>query len=299
MKTIQIGNRELSVKDYYCAQEGSYIPRDDGRLWLYVNITDVCPGRCPFCVNPGRKSGSTPFDIQRFRDVLAVIRPHVYGVSFTGGEPMTEPSLLDEAIRAAAEIMGRHVEIDLVTGGIDIPGILSLGAAGALDSIHISRHRIDDLENRRLMGIPAASGNEIRNMVSALSDPAKVTLNCMLQKGGVSDLADIAEYLSFAAGLGVSNVSFIGMIEANGYCKEHYVNPGTIDFSKDAKFRIWNRFRDHEFCSCSSGDYFTGSGWIRFYYRSPGNAKPPYARQLVYTADNKLLDGFGGAEIIF
>ncbi len=298
MRSIRIGNRFFPVKDYYCTQGDTYIPKNDGKLWLYVNITDVCPGRCPFCVAQGRASGTTTFQVQRFREVLAMIKPHVYGISFTGGEPMMEPVILDEAIRSASEIMGGSVEIDLVTSGLDLAGILSLDATEALDSIHISRHRVSDNENRKLMGIPAASGIEIQEMVAACSDPAKIVLNCMLQKDGVSNLDDIADYLAFAAGIGVRNVSFVGLIEANGYCREQYVSPGEIDFSRDPRFRIWNRFHDHDYCSCSSGDYLAGSKWIRFYYRSPGKQKPPYSRQLVYTADNRLLDGFEGMKIV-
>ncbi len=136
MKTIQIGNSTFAVKDYYCAQEEPYIPRGDGKLWLYVNITDVCPGHCPFCVNSGKKGRAAIFDIHCFRDVLICIRPHVYGISFTGGEPMMEAERLDEAIRSAVEIMDGSVEIDMVTSGIDIAGTLSLHSIGCLDSIH-------------------------------------------------------------------------------------------------------------------------------------------------------------------
>lgn len=297
MKTIQIGNSRLSVKDYYCTQRGTYIPRNDGKLWLYVNITDVCPGNCPFCVNPGRKSGTTTFDIDHFRDVLTRINPHVYGISFTGGEPLLEPAILDEAICLVSEIMGNSVEIDMVTSGIDIAGLLSLGAIKSLDSIHISRHRISDNKNLDLMGIAASSWAEIKKAIAVMSDPAKIVLNCILQKDGVASLDDIADYLESASEIGVCNVSFIGMIEANNYCREQYVNPREIDFAKDPRFRIWNKFHDHDYCSCSSGDFLAKDRWIRFYYRSPGMKKPQYVRQLVYTANNKLLDGFAGQVI--
>ena len=162
----------------------------------------------------------------------------------------------------------------------------------------ISRHRIRDDENRKLMGIPVCTGAEIKEAISTMTDPAKIVLNCMLQKDGVSCTRDIIDYLTFAAEIGVCNVSFIGMIEANRYCTEQYINPGEIDFTEDHRFRIWNKFRDHDYCSCSSGDFLAGERWIRFYYRSPGSQKPPYVRQLVYTADNRLLGGFGGGEIL-
>ena len=107
----------------------------------------------------------------------------------------------------------------------------------------------------------------------------------------------MAEYLEMAAQTGVRNTSFISLIPANDYCIEQFVHPDSLHLEKDERFRIWNRFHDHDFCSCSSGDYKAASGWVRFYYRAPGRAAVPYARQLVYTADNRLLAGFGGPSI--
>ena len=36
---------------------------------------------------------------------------------------------------------------------------------------------------------------------------------------------------------------------------------------------------------------------MRFYYRVPGSVAPSYTRQIVYTHDNRLLQGFGDEEI--
>ena len=107
-------------------------------------------------------------------------------------------------------------------------------------------------------------------------------------------LRELTERKALTHGTGVQNVSFICMFDAGQYCRDYYVSPSLLrDISDKNKFRIWNAFHDHEFCSCSSGDYQTAKGWTRFYFRCPGKQKTPALRQLVFTADNILQDGFG------
>lgn len=297
MKTITIGNRVLEIKNYYCDDGNGYLSREDGKLWLYINIADVCNAHCPFCINPCRAEGSTAFNITAFDNTLHQIKDHISGISITGGEPMLFPELVDQVIDVIAEVFDRYIETDIVTNGFNFSRIKELKHLTDLDSIHLSRHMIDDSENNKVFGIPVASAEEIREVISGLSDPAKVVFNCILMKNGICSVKTIAEYLEFAAAVNVSNTSFIGMAPANRFCIENYVDPADFDLSNDPRFSIWNRFQDHEFCKCSSGSYRAESRAVRFYYRCIGSERAPYARQLVYTADNKLLAGFNGKEI--
>lgn len=211
---------------------------------------------------------------------------------------MLDPALLDSAISIAHDVMGGTVEIDMVTNGINLEQILSLDSLEALDSIHISRHMIQDEDNKRLMGFKPPTFANIKSFLAKLSDPARVVLNCVLLKDGINSRERAAEYLEMAAEAGIKNVSFIGLIAANKYCLNQQVDPRLIHFEDDPRFRIWNQFHDHCFCSCSSGDYKAQNGWIRYYYRMPESKGPNYTRQLVYTSYNKLLNGFGGTEIL-
>ncbi len=112
MHAIQIGNRQLSIKDYYCAADNeNYICRDDNKLWLYINITDICNAKCPFCVNPSRRGGNNPFSVGKLKTTLEKVAPFIYGVSITGGEPMLQPALVDEVAVAVTSILGRYVEL--------------------------------------------------------------------------------------------------------------------------------------------------------------------------------------------
>lgn len=300
MKEIAIGNRILQIKDYYCAAfDGEHITRKDNKLWLYVNITDICNANCPFCVNPSRANGNNTFSVSTFKQTLERISPFVYGVSITGGEPMLYPELVDDVALAVSDIMGTNIEVDLVTNGTTLSKILDLKALDRFESVHISRHKTDDIENAMLIGAKTPTISDIKTFISQLDDPAKVVLNCVMQKNGVSNAQEMSEYLEMAAWAGVKNTSFVGFFMANQFCKDNYISPASIDLSQDKRFRVWNKFNDYDYCSCSSGDYSAKNGNVRFYYRCPGKIGANYCRQLVYTADNKLLDGFGGCEITF
>ncbi len=297
MKTITIGDQILEIKDYYCNNGNGYIDKTDHKLWLYINIADVCNGHCPFCINPCKSEGSTSFNIALFKNTLYKIKDHINGISITGGEPMLFPELVDDVIGVIREVYKCYIETDLVTNGFNITGIQNLKHLIYLDSVHISRHRIDDTLNNKVFGIPVATAQEIKEFISGLSDPGKIVFNCILMKEGINSVNEIADYLEFAAELKVHNTSFIGMAPANPFCIENYVDPADFDFRHDSRFTIFNRLQDHAYCKCSSGGYEAEARDVRFYYRCIGSEKAPYARQLVYTADNRLLAGFNGKEI--
>jgi|BioPla2DNA2_1021312.scaffolds.fasta_scaffold29707_3 molybdenum cofactor biosynthesis enzyme MoaA len=300
MKEIVIGKRTLHIKDYHCAAfDGEHIPRNDNKLWLYVNVTDICNAVCPFCVNPSRANGRNSFSVSVFKQILEKVSPFVYGVSITGGEPMLYPKLVDEVALIVTDIIGTNIELDLVTNGTKLNEIRKLKMLDRFESIHISRHKIDDEGNAVLMRAKTPTIKEIKELVCMLDDPAKVVLNCVMQKGGVSNASEMADYLEMAAWAGVKNTSFVGFFMANQFCKDNYISPASIDLSHDKRFRVWNKFNDYDYCSCSSGDYRAENGNVRFYYRCPGKSGANYCRQLVYAADNKLLDGFDGLEITF
>jgi hypothetical protein len=158
---------------------------------------------------------------------------------------------------------------------------------------------ISDNDNDAVFGFNTVPAVEIAGVISKLSDPAKVVLNCLLMSEGIDSREKVAGYLDFAAEMGVRNVSFIGMSRHNEYCRVHYINPTGLNLSEDSRFHIWNQYHDHDYCRCCSGNYDAANGSVRFYCRCIGVQKAPYARQIVYTADNRLLAGFSGQEIRF
>ncbi len=299
MKSVLIGDQKLTIKDYYCAHDSEYLEKPDGKLWLYVNLTDICNGSCPFCISPSVRDGKNKIDPNSFKEILPKIKDFIYGVSLTGGEPMLFLELANAIIGITKDICGIHVEKDIVTNGTGFSDIINSLDIQNLDSIHLSRHMISDIKNDRLFGFSTATADEISDVLERMEDPAQIVLNCVLMAHGISTAQAVADYLEFASGLGVRNVSFIGLSRHNAFCEQNYIDPHRLDIVHDPRVHIWNEYHDHEYCSCSSGSYDAENGSIRFYYRRIGDRRALYARQLVYTADNRLLAGFSGQEIRF
>lgn len=296
MRSLCIGRTVLAVKDYECSQDEEYIPKKELRLWLYVQLTNSCNAACSFCVNAANPSKGC-FDVSAFSKTLTQIEPYVSGISLTGGEPMLDIPLLEEVVAAVDAQIDRRIELDLVTNGTELNRLPNLRGLDQFATIHISRHASDDAANRRLMGWrDAPSAAEMASVIRNLPDPGCIVLNCILQKKGVHDLESASEYLEMAASIGAANVSFIGMFQANDYCREHYVSPAALGLYSDARYAMWNHFQDYEYCQCSTGDYKAKDRYIRFYYRCPGAVRSPnYCRQLVYGPDHALRQGFGKA----
>ena len=299
MGHLRIGKTNLHVKDYECSFDEIYPPKESLRLWLYVNITNGCNANCPFCVSPSNRLPKS-IDLDSFASTLERIEPYVSGVSITGGEPMLNIALLEETIAIIDSTVDPSIQLDLVTNGVNAERLPYVRGICRLATVHMSRHAADDEANRRLMGWhDAPSSAELSRVFANLPDPGSAVLNCVLQKGGVHDRTSAIEYLETATTIGAANVSFIGMIKANSYCARSYVSPMTLNLVGDERVSIWNHYRDHDFCQCSSGDYRTRGRYIRFYYRCPGTTAPlSYCRQLVYDADNVLRQGFGNAPIV-
>ncbi|MDO4755060.1 MAG: radical SAM protein [Parabacteroides sp.] len=294
MNEIVIANTKLKIKDYFCASDRrGAIPNPNPRLWLYVNLTNMCPAKCPFCVNPyARKEEG--FDLKKFRYTLEYILPNVSGISITGGEPTMDIGLLDDVVEVISDVVDEFIEIDLVTNGMFMDKLIGLPNIDRFTTIHISRHMVNDEANRKVFGVNVPTEKELSDYLLQLNDPGAVVFNCVLRQDGVNDIDSVKEYLEMAARIGVNNTSFIGMFPANLYCESNYVSPGSIDFRGDGKFRIINSQHDYEYCNCLSGDYLSEHGYTRFYCRWPGQKCQNYCRQLVYDSDNRLLDGFFG-----
>ena len=298
MSTLQLGSAAIPIKDYECSCDGVYLPKEQLRLWLYVNMTDACNAACPFCVNAGAGSGHL-LSPELFGKTLEKVKTYISGISLTGGEPVLNPALLEETVRVIEGIISPNIELDLVTNGTNLNKLPYLRGLERFATIHLSRHTADDEINRRLMRwSDAPSQQEITAVFRDLPDPGCTVLNCVLQKDGVHDLVSASDYLEAAADIGTANVSFIGMFKANEWCREQYISPEALKVQGDKRYFVWNHFTDHEYCHCLSGDYQARHRYVRFYYRCPGTVEPPYCRQLVYGADNVLMTGFGKSSTI-
>lgn len=203
-----------------------------GNANLSIYSRQRCNARCAFCVEELRPA-SRGVRLERQRAVetddarylraldrtLAEVGGLVRSVSVTGGEPSRDP-LLAEILRRVAPL--RHLRRTMTTNGSGLwlprdgsPVIAHVVAAG-LDHLNISRAHPDHAENGRLMGMRGAveaggglSDDALRAAIAmAEAGGVSVRLSCVLLRDGVETLADVHDYLAFAARLGVRHVIF-------------------------------------------------------------------------------------------
>ena len=207
-------------------------------------VASACQARCSFCfssasISSDQAPARVPWDavahwLERARAAGAE-RAVITG----GGEPTLIP--FEQQLRLVSACSAAFPKVVLITNahtlakgphGDRADRLAALGAAG-LSVLAVSRHHQDDDVNERLM--------MLRTPVNSVIDTwrterdrwpgLRMRLICVLQHGGVADAADVADYLSWAAALGVEEVCF----------KELYVSTSTESLYFDRAANVWSR----------------------------------------------------------
>ena len=298
-RTVSLFGTEFSVRNYICSQDGIHYPPmpEKWKVELSVCITSWCPAACPFCVagNTAQKQFLNP---EKLRIVLEELAKEgmVRGVSITGGEPFADTVLLNEVISMIFEILGEHTELSVTTNGMAIEDLLRIQKLSYLDALHISRHHFLDEKNEEIFGIPVAGREQLKEVVSALPYPDLFVLNCMLLKGYIENTEDVCRYLDHALDIGIPKSSFITAIPSNDYTRRSRLAYEAVIPREDPRFLFTRGYRDYEYCRCQDACYVSKDGrWMHLYGRATDSGSCPYARGLVYTADNCLKTGYAGA----
>ncbi|MFJ8624445.1 radical SAM protein [Kitasatospora sp. NPDC093550] len=207
-------------------------------------VASACQARCSFCfsaasISSDQAPARVPWDtvahwLERGRAAGAE-RAVITG----GGEPTLLP--FDQQLRLVSACAAAFPKVVLITnahslakGGHDdrADRLAALRAAG-LSVLAVSRHHQDDAVSERLMALRTPVGSVVdtwrleRDRWPGLG----LRLICVLQHGGVADAAGVADYLSWAAALGVEEVCF----------KELYVSTSTESLYFDRAANVWSR----------------------------------------------------------
>ena len=219
----------------------------------------------------------------------------VRGISFTGGEPFSDMELLDEAIHLCFEIFGYGMEVTVTTNATRIMDMHRIRDLQYVDALHISRHHYLDGRNQELFGTRVASAEELKEAIASVCYPDLFVLNCMLLKDWIGTPEEAHRYLDFAIGIGAPKVAFITGAKVNRFVTEQTFDFEEVLRAEDPAMLLTRGFKDYEYCHCQDGVYASEEGKIiQFYGRSTTGKPCPYSRGLVYSADNLLLDGYGG-----
>lgn len=192
---------------------------ENNQIALYVVLTRKCNVNCKFCEY---HSGKSDINIEEFSKTLEWLLSfcNITTVHFTGGEPTLELDKLKQLCKMIKQ-KDRLITTSVNTNGTKLDELEDIEE---LDNIALSRHAIDDNDNREIFRsnlVPTT--DDIRNF----KDKHKIHLSCNLINGYVDSEEKILQYLEFASTLGINDVGIVSLMSINNFCKQHFV-----DFSK-------------------------------------------------------------------
>jgi len=170
------------------------------------NFSIVVPGKCDsscqFCFGSDKKLkkiGRIKY-LKKLRDTLDGLPPYFTQISITGGEPTLSP-LLEDILHSIDK--DRFPKLVLTTTATKNGNLLGTRFIDKVDHINISRHSIDDEENRKIFcnnDIP--DKEELKELITELNIAGiDVTLSCVLREKVILDelfRARIIQYIKFA-----------------------------------------------------------------------------------------------------
>ena len=106
MHRIEIFNKEIELRDYYCQRDDSQPCKiEEPYTNIYVSLTNQCNAQCAFCCN--KHIGEiTKFDVEKFNIIMNTINSvvRIHKCSFTGGEPSLIKNNLIECLKFTKNI---------------------------------------------------------------------------------------------------------------------------------------------------------------------------------------------------
>ncbi|MFJ4094003.1 radical SAM protein [Kitasatospora sp. NPDC089913] len=207
-------------------------------------VASACQARCSFCFSAASISSDQPparvpwgavgHWLERARAAGAE-RAVITG----GGEPTLIP--FEQQLRLVSACSAAFPKVVLITNAHTLAKgrhadradrLAALGDAG-LSVLAVSRHHQDDAVSERLMALrtPVGSVIDTWRLERDRWPRLRTRLICVLQRGGVADASGVADYLSWAAALGVEEVCF----------KELYVSTSTESLYFERSANVWSR----------------------------------------------------------
>lgn len=224
MKTINVFGYDIKLKENSCQENGNCFSKkiDVPYVNLYVRIENSCNAKCPFCKFAGKKA---KFDFYKFYYVLHEPRKHVEinKISFTGGEPTLNFCDLTKCFDLVKQL---DKEIFTVTN-TNGTRLEDLCYSPFIDSIALSRHHYNQVENDKIFGMKTPKLDQIRDW----NINKNIHLSCNLIKGQIDNEDNLIEYLHSVSKYGIDDVGFVSLMNVNEFCNEHKIDFSDITFN--------------------------------------------------------------------
>lgn len=302
MRSINVLGKTVVVKNYKCRSENQPYEEKpkDIKLQLSIILSEFCNGKCPFCIAKPT-SDTTRLDLARLNLLLKSLKEEdiVRGISFTGGEPFNDVSLLNEAVSMVFDIFGYDMEICIETNGSGLLSLHSIDDLAHVDTIHISRHHYLDEKNDEIFGRSMLKRNELKEVVESIAYKDIFVLNCVMLDSYIGNTLEAYKYLDDAILLGIPKVAFITCYPVNEFARREMVPFDKVLHDDNGRILFTRGFVDFDRCRCRDGVYTDGNGGIiEFYGRTTNMEACDYCRGFAIRPDGHLYNGFSREIIV-
>lgn len=137
---------------------------------------------------------------------------------------------------------------------------LELLSHPAIHRIALSRHHYEDDVNNSIFGIDI--GNPLKE--SSLLD--KIAITCNLIKGYVDCTTEAYKMLNFVATNNVEDMSFVGLMVFNDFCRDRFTPLKVLSFNQDVLCTKNLCYEVAGVCQCSNYVYAAPNGRLVHYY---------------------------------
>lgn len=298
-KEIELFGQKVKIKNNDCCCIDEEPVRTNMRLNLYIKVTDVCNAKCEVCSNKGHNSLGN-IDLNKLKMVISYLdkKDLLNRIGITGGEPMINVSRLNDVLNAIYEVKP-NAFVTINTNGFNIKEVANLDNKDKIEGIHVSRHHYLDSINNDFFGIKTATIKDLEFIMKNVDNKKLLRLNCLLMKKYIKNLDDVKKYLEFASELDVFRVGFVSLMKINNNSIDNFIDFNDIFNNLPDRMLSTKHLKDLDICECTNGIYLADNGnIIEYYARMTKDLNCEYARQFVYTSDNKLTVGFNKKSLI-
>lgn len=296
---IELFGQKVKIKNNDCCCLGDEPIRTSMRLNLYIKITDICNAKCEVCSNRGHETTGN-IDLNKLKMVISYLdkKDLLNRIGITGGEPMINIRKLNDVLNVIYEVKP-DAFVTINTNGFNIREIINLDSKDKIEGVHVSRHHYLDHVNNNFFGIETATTKDLEYIMQNIDNKKLLRLNCLLMKKCINNIDQVKKYLEFASELDIFRVGFVSLMKINSNSIDNFINFNDIFNNLPNKMLKTKHLQDLDVCECTNGLYLANNGNIVEYYaRMTKDLNCDYARQFVYTSDNKLTVGFNQKSLI-
>jgi molybdenum cofactor biosynthesis enzyme MoaA len=171
-----------------------------------------CNAHCAFCCWSRREE---PFDkpayISKLEPILINLLSKANSINILGGEPLISPHL-ENVLNLIKKLKEKYrfPKIVITTNGSALPNKLD-SFKGVINHVNLSRHGINDEENKELFGNKAfLAADRILEVANKLADyDIDLSINCVLhEKTPINTKQEVIKFIKFCKKVGAVSVCF-------------------------------------------------------------------------------------------